>query len=154
MHYRKRKAQYHFSAFSSAISIYLLGNTFRSVGLSTGVGKGVVMMSLPVMNVTPPRTAPFPPDSTTRQHHRSSRSTSGRYASYWNAFLFCGYDMFTFSMNFIFLCICLKYTVLLFMSFSLLFYQFLLNFFAVNCHLSRNRCFFGLLFWNFQEKSI
>ena len=88
MHYRKRKAQYHLSAFSSAISIYLLGNTFRSVGLSTGVGKGVVMMSLPVMNVTPPRTAPFPPDSTTRQHHRSSRSTSGRYASYWNAFLF------------------------------------------------------------------
>ena len=95
---------------------------------------GGVMMLLPVMDSTPPRTAPLPgqhhpldnittpeqhhpcetallldstssileppPDSTTpswtappgqlppRQHHPPSRSTSGRYASYWNAFLF------------------------------------------------------------------
>ena len=53
-------------------------------------------MSLPVMDSTASQTAHPPPlDSTTPglhlphygQHH-TTRSTSGRYASYWNAFLF------------------------------------------------------------------
>ena len=61
--------------------------------------QGVLMMSLPVMDSPPPPTAPsgqhHPPNSTTPPSDSTtptwtapppSRSTSGRYASYWNAF--------------------------------------------------------------------
>ena len=53
-------------------------------------------MSLPVMDSTPPWTTPPPPG----QHHLSpsdsttpSRSTRGRYASYWNVFLLLKYTL-------------------------------------------------------------
>ena len=41
---------------------------------------------------TPPRTRHTPPEQTPpREADCSIRSTSGRYASYWNAFLFCNF---------------------------------------------------------------
>ena len=93
------------------------GNVFTGVCLSTGGGEGVCLsacwdarppqtrhtpQSRPPPEQTPPRTRHTPPEQTPPwdQAHpppgadSSIRSTSGRYASYWNALLFAIYFMF------------------------------------------------------------
>ena len=44
----------------------------------------------PPPGADPPGADPLPEQTPPREAHSSIRSTSGRYASYWNAFLFCG----------------------------------------------------------------
>ena len=84
------------------------GNFFTGVCLSTGGGEGVCLSACwdaiptPTGWRTPPMENPpggrTPPDGEPppqmenhppREADSSIRSTSGRYASYWNAFLFC-----------------------------------------------------------------
>ena len=78
------------------------GNIFTSVCLSTGErGKGCLPQCM--LGYTPPGADPLeqippgadtpweqtlPPEQTPREAESSIRSTSGWYASYWNAFLF------------------------------------------------------------------
>ena len=58
----------------------------------SGQGEPPLRQGEPPPGADPPGAdTPLPPEQTTpREAHSSIRSTSGQYASYWNAFLFCG----------------------------------------------------------------